>query len=530
MKIRLARLLPWACLLATLLGGVFLYRRYEATARHQIREVAADAGIGLDASMSLALTRLEFTRAGELAKKLESSNPRHRELLAQYYRDIGECALAQSYAERLVPSERNHYLLVNTMNCIGVTAGNDYQLSPRGIVTVRFQDAADSALLERIEAIAEQTLKKLNVELKDSIPTPVRIDLLKDGFSLSKMSGLPFKAVETTGTIGIASFGRVMLISPRAANTGYAWEDSLAHEMTHLALSRLSDDKAPLWVQEAVAKRIESTWRERKAWDPDYPQNLVAARAVKSSTLPPFDGFGPSFALLPSAEEAAAAYASVSSFIDFYARNTGEYGLGAFLRELRVADDPFTAIENCSGRSFAHWYRLWELEVVKALEETEGSLGKKEKPSKEVGDPGALAQYLLTLSQKELLRLWLIADSSEKQVKDSRSHLEWAALLSLEGVEIAESERLQLVNSLLNDHPDALFWSRIGSKLSDLPNMPKDSPKDLEAAARSLAPLWAEVACYAPAKLGTKDALCEASKAYAYRSAAGRLIPAIKGQ
>ena len=43
---------------------------------------------------------------------------------------------------------------------------------------------------------------------------------------------------------------------------GYPWLDTLAHEMTHLALSQGTRDRAPLWLQEGVAKREETRWRD----------------------------------------------------------------------------------------------------------------------------------------------------------------------------------------------------------------------------------------------------------------------------
>ena len=47
----------------------------------------------------------------------------------------------------------------------------------------------------------------------------------------------------------IAKWGRVTMLSPRAMTHGYAWADTLAHELTHLSITRATRDRAPLWLR-----------------------------------------------------------------------------------------------------------------------------------------------------------------------------------------------------------------------------------------------------------------------------------------
>ena len=65
----------------------------------------------------------------------------------------------------------------------------------------------------------------------------------------------------------MARWGRVTLLSPRASRHGFPWQDTLAHELVHLALSRATRDFAPLWLQEGVAKRQEQRWRDPRPFD-----------------------------------------------------------------------------------------------------------------------------------------------------------------------------------------------------------------------------------------------------------------------
>ena len=94
------------------------------------------------------------------------------------------------------------------------------------------------------------------------------------------MTGLPYKSAQTTGTVAVAKWGRVTILSPRASRHGYPWRDTLTHEMTHLAISMQSRERAPLWLHEGVARREETRWREPGPFDdrPSAPTALAAAR------------------------------------------------------------------------------------------------------------------------------------------------------------------------------------------------------------------------------------------------------------
>ena len=155
-------------------------------------------------------------------------------------------------------------------------------------------------------------------DLKVELPRPLRIELVRDLFTLAAMTGLPESAAQTTGTVAVAKWGRVTMITPRAIPHGYPWADTLAHEMAHLAQTQASGDRAPLWLQEGVAKRQETRWRERRAFD-DFPAaDSVAAIGLDKGLGRPIDKLGASIAMLPTAEQAMVAFAEVSSFVRFW--------------------------------------------------------------------------------------------------------------------------------------------------------------------------------------------------------------------
>ena len=75
------------------------------------------------------------------------------------------------------------------------------------------------------------------------------------------MSPLTETDIETTGTIALSKYNKLMVVSPRATIFGYPWMDTLAHEYTHLVVSRISNDAVPVWLQEGIARYEQTRWR-----------------------------------------------------------------------------------------------------------------------------------------------------------------------------------------------------------------------------------------------------------------------------
>lgn len=236
----------------------------------------------------------------------------------------------------------------------------------RGVL-VRLQDDDDRALVPMLADVAVQVQKTLMNDLGVELPKPLRIDLVRDQFTLAAMTGLPLAAARTTGTVAVAKWGRVTMVSPRATHHGYPWLDTLAHEMTHLALSRGTRDKAPLWLQEGVAKREETRWREPQPLDDVPSVDVVAAVGLEKGLGRPIDKLGPSIAMLPTPEQAQVAFAEVQSFIRFWTNEVGDDALPQLVLRIRALDDPndvSRAIKDVSGVDFAEWDKRWRAHLA----------------------------------------------------------------------------------------------------------------------------------------------------------------------
>ncbi|MBK8941917.1 MAG: tetratricopeptide repeat protein [Polyangiaceae bacterium] len=326
-----------------------------------------------------------------------------RAMLAHYK---GECVLAAAiYAEPSLaghgPSQR---LAEIAKGCEATMAGGVVVEDAESGTWVRFQHDADVVLAPLFFEVVRESRAVFARDLGVTMPPVVRIELVRDQFGLSAMTGLPIEAARTTGTIGIAKFGRVIVVSPRATDTGYPILDTLAHELTHLALTRGSADEAPLWFQEGVARSSEVKWRARTPFDHVPDPDDLAAFGVKKGIGPEIDQIGPSIALLPSALEAQITYAKVQSFTDFFARAAGPAALPALLAHMKTSagSDPEVPVDklvlDVTGSSFESWAGRWKSEVLataKELPDADRPGAPPPKELKEVRTRYRLGQLLL---------------------------------------------------------------------------------------------------------------------------------------
>ncbi|HMA93963.1 MAG TPA: hypothetical protein VKP30_14830 [Polyangiaceae bacterium] len=246
--------------------------------------------------------------------------------------------------------------------CSRAMAGAEIVSDEAAQVWVRLQNSRDRALVPLIAEVANRARKAISAHLRARLPGPIRIELVSDLASLSLVTGLPLEAAETTGTVAIARWGKITLLSPRATPQGYPWQDTLAHELAHLIVARQSSDAAPLWLQEGIAKREETRWREPLALDDDREAHREAKAALIEGRSIGIDRLGASMALLPTAKAADTAYAEVRDFLDYWLQETGEPALVLLLRDLAGmgANGVERALVSVSGYKLDDWILRWQ--------------------------------------------------------------------------------------------------------------------------------------------------------------------------
>jgi len=310
-----------------------------------------------------AITKLQLKRAEAILDRAVGPDAARARARLSIYRADCEQALSQLASPAAREAKGAPVLLDLATRCTGATAGAVVVDDKKAGVWLRLQDEADRVLVPLLTEVAVRARRALERDLGVTLPRPLRIDLVRDLFSLSAVSGLPLEAAETTGTVAVARWGRVTMVSPRAMQQGFPWADTLAHEITHLLISRGTADRAPLWLQEGIAKREEHRWRDPQLFDETDDFSKKAHQAQLDGKSIGVDQIGPSIAMLPSADAASIAFAEVTSFMDYWIGENGPRSLEFLLRDMEVAEDADSAMRSVSGYGVSDWQLVWRKDL-----------------------------------------------------------------------------------------------------------------------------------------------------------------------
>ncbi|HEX2569189.1 MAG TPA: tetratricopeptide repeat protein [Polyangia bacterium] len=190
---------------------------------------------------------------------------------------------------------------------------------------------------------------------------PVRVEIYSEIADLARVSTLTLKEIETSGTIALCKWNRLMIVSPRALVRGYPWLDTLAHEFTHFVVSRASHNTVPIWLHEGLAKFEERRWREAPGGTlSPTMEHLLATALGRSGRLITFEEMHPSMAKLPSQADTALAFAEVASVIEYLQGRHGWEGIRQVILYLKSGSSDARAIAAVTNRSFSEFQSDWK--------------------------------------------------------------------------------------------------------------------------------------------------------------------------
>ena len=209
--------------------------------------------------------------------------------------------------------------------------------------------------LEALESSRAALLKDLGY----APPGKIRVELVTSAAELAKVSTLTKEAIRTTGTIAICKFNKLMVTTPRALVQGYDWLDTLSHEYVHLVVSRKSRNTVPIWMHEGLAKYLESRWRGPAGGAMTPPTLALLGSRVRKNDLVPFEKMHPSMALLPTAEDAATAFAEVFFALKLIDQEGGPQALERLLEEMSRGVSDRAAVEHVMKRKWPAFESSW---------------------------------------------------------------------------------------------------------------------------------------------------------------------------
>ena len=247
----------------------------------------------------------------------------------------------------------------------------------------------DAIIVPEALNVLEKTYQAIGAQLGYYPKQKVRIEIAPDATSFNAISTLSLRDIEETGAVGICKFNKLMIISPRALSFGYRWADSLSHEYVHYVIVGLTNNQAPIWLHEGMARFYETRWRKAapaKDAAEDYltPANqTLLVQALEKNQFVGFKKMEPSLIHLDTPEQVQLAYAEAASAIDFINQSKGQNGVRELLATLNDRPTP-DAIEKVYGMSFETFETKWKAFLkAKGLKPVEGSRVRRLKVRKD---------------------------------------------------------------------------------------------------------------------------------------------------
>jgi tetratricopeptide (TPR) repeat protein len=258
-----------------------------------------------------------------------------------------------------------------------VTSGFATKMSSGNHFELRYAPGPDEVIVDLAGDVLEAAYAAYAADLGWTPSAPVRVELLGAPSDLAKLSPLTEQEIETTGTIALSKYNKLMVVSPRATVFGYPWMDTLAHEYVHLVVTQLSHDEVPIWLQEGLARFEQARWRAAPGVVTlAAAERQLLATAARKGRLISLDEMHPSIAKLPSQEAAALAYAEVVTLVQWLHAKVGYAGLRDVIERQKDGKSARRAIADVVGTSFSKVEREWKASIPKGLDPVAGKAGK----------------------------------------------------------------------------------------------------------------------------------------------------------
>ena len=231
--------------------------------------------------------------------------------------------------------------------------------------TLRTRPGKDTLLAPYALAALEKAYAGLTKDLGVTPPAKIRVEVYDSAKSLAHVSPLTVEQIKASGTIALCKYSRLMITSPKALLRGYPWLDTLSHEFVHYLVTQKGRNAVPIWLQEGLAKFLETRWRGPPGMAVDEMQLQLLQDAARKKQLIPFARMHPSIAMLPTQEQAALAFAEVEAAMRLLYQRGGQQALTELVSAMAAGMSDEQAVAQAYGKSFQEFEADWRVEVAK---------------------------------------------------------------------------------------------------------------------------------------------------------------------
>ncbi|RMF86415.1 MAG: tetratricopeptide repeat protein [Nitrospinota bacterium] len=314
-----------------------------------------------------ALERWEMAEARQWVKKIEAFTPLPAE--AEFFRSRvwfyqGEYDRAVETIGRAVTLDPDNEMYQGYQGFFTNT-----RLATQGLESVQSEHFTllidrekDGILIPYALEALEQAYQVFGKQFGFTPRERVRVEIFPDPERFYHASSLSRRDIEVSGAIGICKFNKIMLLSPRTLLRGYRWLDALTHEYMHYVMVHLTNNKAPIWLHEGVAKYQEYLWRSPRSLYLNPVNETLLANALRENDFVSFAQMDPSLVKLDTTHQVRLAYAEAASAIDFILQRVGYPGLQRILQHIAQAEEQGAqqAIQEELRLDFAAFERQWK--------------------------------------------------------------------------------------------------------------------------------------------------------------------------
>ena len=279
--------------------------------------------------------------------------------------------------------------------------GMQETLSPDGRFVIRYFER-DQLLLPYLSEVLMASDRVYAEDFGGRPEGRILVEIYPEPRYLAAVSSLSEEDIETSGTIALCKYNRLMVTSPRGMARGYDWRDTVAHEFVHYYVTHLSDNTVPIWLHEGIAKFEQSRWRFPPGHPLNPPQEDLLARSLEEDQLITFQQMHPSMAKLPSQSAAALAFAEVHTVIGFLHRRLGYPGIRALIAALRGGADMDAALRTVYQLNLGELWEVWLRDLRGQGMRTWPGLIQQSLRFKRPGQEGELEPEYASIEEKEV--------------------------------------------------------------------------------------------------------------------------------